>query len=822
MNPPKPYSVTDLSESMKGTLHGSKDIMIANLSFDSRKVIQASGTLFFALKTKKSDGHQFLMKAYEKGVRAFIVSHIPEELNALDDTCCIVVSDPLKALQAIAAEHRSKIDIPVIGITGSYGKTIIKEWLFHLLDSEKTVVRNPKSYNSQIGVPLSVWNMNPTHEIGVFEAGISQPDEMDQLEIIIKPSIGIFSNIGAMHSENFKDIGQQVNEKMKLFKHVDALIYCKDHAEIDAVASNLVKTFTWSKGRGGDLSGITIDLTGSSATIKGQYLNKHVEITIPFIDPSSIENAIHCWATLLYLGIDSSNIQDYMSNLPPVAMRLQLKEGINNCTIVNDSYNLDINSLNIALDFLNQQNQHPKKTAILSDMRSVHQNEESTYTDMAFLLKEKGIGKIIGIGDSISKYAQLFDLDKAFYATTDDFISEINISDFSNETILLKGAFGFPFEKIEKVLQQKTHSTVLEINLNALINNLDYFKSKIGPATKLMAVVKAFSYGSGSYEIANVLQYHNVDYLAVAYVDEGMELRKAGIRIPIMVMNPTNESFEAMMKYELEPEIYSFKILKELVAFIQSHDISAFPIHIKIDSGMHRLGFEPGEINELIEQINTNASLEVKSIFSHLSGSEDKNMDEFTQSQFEVFEDISNQIIAQLNGSSIIKHILNTNGIVRFPEHHLGMVRLGMGLHGIISDPETQKSLLPTSSLKSTISQIKTVKSSDAIGYGRKGELKQDTTVATIPIGFADGLRRSFGLGKGKMYLNGSLAPSVGEVCMDMTMIDITGIDAKEGDEVEIFGLNRSISDYADSMSTIPYEVLTDVSRRVKRVYYQE
>ena len=454
-------------------------------------------------------------------------------------------------------------------------------------------------------------------------------------------------------------------------------------------------------------------------------------------------------------------------------------------------------------------------------MRSPHQDEEKTYSEVASLLKEKGIDKLIGIGPNISKHEALFGLNMSFYPNTKAFIADINATEFSNETILLKGAFGFPFKEIEKALQQKTHSTVLEIDLNAVLNNLDYFKSKIESSTKLMVVVKAFSYGSGSYEIANILQYHNVDYLAVAYVDEGVELRKAGIRIPIMVMNPANESFEVMIKYELEPEIYSFKVLDELIAFTATHNKSNFPIHIKIDSGMHRLGFEKEDITELINRIKLNKSLEVKSIFSHLSGSDDPDLDDYTLNQIDLFDEISNQIKSAL-GDSILKHILNTNGIARFPNSQFDMVRLGMGLHGISSDPATQKNLQPTSSLKSIISQIKVVKSSESIGYGRKGRLEKDTKVATIPIGYADGLRRSFGLGRGNMSVNGQLAPSLGEVCMDMTMIDITGIEANEGDEVEIFGPNLSISEYAKSMNTIAYEVLTDISRRVKRVYYQE
>ncbi|NQY66321.1 MAG: bifunctional UDP-N-acetylmuramoyl-tripeptide:D-alanyl-D-alanine ligase/alanine racemase [Flavobacteriales bacterium] len=821
MNRTKPYSIFDVAKMMDAVCHGEEKIDIVNLTFDSRKVVLPSASLFFALETAKSNGHNYIESSYIKGVRGFVVSSLPKDLENYPNSVFLKVDNTLEALHKLTQVHRDNFNLPVVGVTGSYGKTIVKEWINHLLDTALNTVRSPKSYNSQIGVPISIWNISEAHQIGIFEAGISQSNEMDLLERIIRPTIGVFTNVGKMHEENFSNTSQQIQEKLQLFKNTETVIYCKDHIEIEKAISNRKNTFSWSTLGEATLSFVNTSIGENKTIISGIYDEQAIEITVPFIDPSSIENAIHSWCVAIYLNLDSSTIKERMISLPSVAMRLQLKEGINNCSIVNDSYNLDINSLNIALDFLNQQNQHPKKVAILSDIRCTSKDEEQIYKEVASLLNGKGIDRLIGIGVAISRYENLFNCPCEFHTSTTQFLKDIDLNIFNNETILLKGAFNFSFSKIEKVLQQKTHNTILEIDLNAVTNNLNYFKASLKPKIKLMVVVKAFSYGSGSFEIANILQYHNVDYLAVAYVDEGVELRKAGIRIPIMVMNPANDSINVMVNYNLEPEIYSLKTLNELITYSTNSVTFSIPIHIKIDSGMHRLGFEEKDTAELIAILQNHPELEVKSIFSHLSGSDDEKLDDHSKTQYELFDKMSSQLKKHLGGE-IIRHILNTNGIVRFPEYQLDMVRLGMGLHGISNHPIAKKNLLPTSSLKSSISQIKRVSSADKVGYGTNGLLKRDTTLATIPIGYADGLRRSFGKGKGNMFVNGKLAPSIGDVCMDMTMIDITEIDANEGDEVEIFGPNLSILKYSSAMDTIPYEVLTDISRRVKRVYYQE
>ncbi|MFC2111237.1 bifunctional UDP-N-acetylmuramoyl-tripeptide:D-alanyl-D-alanine ligase/alanine racemase [Bacteroidota bacterium] len=825
------YSISEISKIVSGDIitNYNHDELITDVLIDSRKIVSSNNCIFFALISKTNDGHKYIDSLYKQGIRNFIVSTIPSNLEELQESNFIVVKNTLPALQQLAKSHRNKFNIPVIGITGSNGKTIIKEWLYQLLSSEKKIVRSPKSYNSQIGVPLSVLQINQDHNLGIFEAGISEPDEMDKLAPIINPNIGIFTNIGPAHGENFINLKQKVSEKLKLFVKVKTLIYCSDYIEIREriIKSEIFKNFeifSWGKNSNADISIKEILKNSKETTITAEYKSEEVEITIPFIDEASIENAIHCWVCLIYLGYDQSFINNGMKALAPVAMRLELKEGINNCTIINDSYNSDINSLNIAIDFLTQQNQHRKKTIILSDILQSDKNDIDLYTEVASLIKDKGLSRIIGIGTSIAKYADKFAIEKEFYDNTAEFLKYFAISSLNNETILLKGARKFEFENINKILQQKAHETVLEINLNSIIHNLNYYRSILNPSTKIMAMVKAFSYGSGSYEIANVLQFHNIDYLAVAYADEGVELRKTGISLPIMVMNPDEQSFDAMITHNLEPEIYSFKVLGLLEKAIERNLIQTnkpIGIHLKFDTGMHRLGFEKKDLDKLIQKLKNNTQIILKSVFSHLAASEESIHDDFTKNQIELFTDISKKIKAEFNYDILI-HILNSAGISRFKDSHFDMVRLGISLYGIATDISQQHALENVSTLKSTISQIKQIDYNDTIGYNRSWIAKRRTKIATIPIGYADGLNRMLGNGVGKVWINGRFAPIVGNICMDMSMLDITDISAEEGDDVIIFGKEYSISDLANDIDTIPYEILTNVSRRVKRVYFYE
>jgi len=825
------YSINEIVKIVKGEMLASPypDMSIKHLLIDSRKLISPDQSIFFAIVTKRNDGHKYIEELYEKGVRNFIVSETPENTGFFPDANFILVKNTLAALQILAAFHRKKFNIPVIGITGSNGKTIVKEWLFQLLCDDKKIVRSPKSFNSQLGVPLSVWQMEPEHELAIFEAGISETDEMDKLQAIIQPNIGIFTNIGQAHAENFFHINQKVAEKLKLFTKVKTLVYCADHLDIKerlVQTENLknIKTFTWSYKALADLIIKKVTRQNHHTTIEGIYLDQKLQISIPFTDDASVENAVHCWSVMLLFEYSNEIIASRMANLSSVALRLELKEGINNCSIINDSYNSDINSLSIAIDFLNQQKQHRKKTIILSDILQSGRNEDELYGEVASLLSDKKIDKLIGIGKAIGRQKDKFNIEKIFYATTADFVKDFPFSDFHDETILLKGARIFRFEKIGKALQQKAHETVLEINLNSLVHNLNYYRSLLKSDTRVMAMVKAFSYGSGSYEIANVLQYHQVDYLSVAYTDEGVELRKAGITMPVMVMNPEEQSFDVMLKYDLEAEIYSFRILglyeEALSRNFKDTDKKGY-VHIKLDTGMHRLGFEKNTLNELAERLKNNPNLIVRSVFSHLAASEDPEQDDFTRQQIDEFTQMSDIIQTQLD-YPVYRHILNSAGISRFRNAQFDMVRLGIGLYGVACNDTEQLLLENVSTLKTVISQIKQIGVGESIGYGRKWIAKNDMLIATIPIGYADGLNRILGNGRGKLFLNGHYAEIVGNICMDMCMIDITDIPANEGDDVIVFGPEMPISKFAAAMETIPYEVLTGVSRRVKRVYYQE
>lgn len=825
------YSISLINQIVKGELQSTcnDDTIIYELLIDSRKLINANNTIFFALKSKRNDGHKYIKNLYKRGLRSFIVNEIPNQSEYLVNANYIVVKDTLKALQALSAYHRSQMDYPVLAITGSNGKTIVKEWIYQVLQNDKSIHRSPKSYNSQIGVPLSVWQMKPHHDMAIIEAGISEPEEMDKLQKIIKPTIGIFTNIGEAHGENFINNTHKAGEKLKLFTKVDTLIYSPDQKRIQEVLirSELldqIKAFTWSMEGYADVRIKKVEKSQHHSTIFAIYKEEEISIEILYIDDASIENAIQVWCLLLYLGYEADVISEKMLSLAPIAMRLELNEGINNCSIINDSYNSDINSLKIALDFLEQQNQHQQNTLILSDILQSGKNELDLYSEIGELIEKKNITRFIGIGPAIRKYADKFKIEKHFFQNTKEFLNQFSFSSFKNESILLKGARYFEFEQISKALQQQTHQTVMEINMDHMISNFNYFRSKLEKDTKIMLMVKAFSYGSGSYEIANLMQYHRADYLAVAYADEGVELRKAGISLPIMVMSPDEESMDSILKHDLEPEIYSFSILNALESSIQK---SIHPkdkpvkIHIKLDTGMNRLGFGEKDLAALIKRIQMSSLLHPQSVFSHLAGSDNPDLEEFSRQQFEKFNYLAAQI-QQSCEQELSRHILNSAGISKYPEYQMNMVRLGLGLYGLSPFPEEEKNLMNINKLKTCITQIRTIQRGESVGYDRAFIAEQEIQVATVAIGYADGVHRILGNGKFAMMVNDKPCPIIGNVCMDMCMLDVSDIDCQEGDEVIVFDSQKKIREMAEIGNTIPYEILTGISQRVKRVYYKE
>ncbi|HEY3430143.1 MAG TPA: bifunctional UDP-N-acetylmuramoyl-tripeptide:D-alanyl-D-alanine ligase/alanine racemase, partial [Cyclobacteriaceae bacterium] len=714
------------------------------------------------IRGEHHDGHRFISELYKAGIRQFIVEKdLP--IHQFSDANFLKVDSAIGALQKIASHHRSQFSLPVIGITGSNGKTIIKEWLYQLLSRDFTIVKNPGSYNSQLGVPLSVWPMQAHHSLGIFEAGISKPGEMELLEKIIKPSIGIFTNIGTAHDENFRTVNDKVDEKLKLFARVERLIYCKDHAIIsEAVHRAKIPSLSWGSSAQSD---IQISKTRDSYTVTTN--GKTFSVTFPFSDHASVENAFHCIALMLLLDINPASIQERINSLRSVPMRLELKEGINQCQVIDDTYNNDLAGLQISLDFLNHQNQKANKTLILSDVLQSGLSEDELTNQVAQIVNQSGLKKFIGIGAALSNHSGKFKLSTRFFSTTDDFLNSPESSSFQQEMILVKGARSFQFEKIVSHLQRKVHGTVMEVDLGALIHNLNYFKAKLKPTTKVMVMVKAFAYGSGSTEVANVLQYHKVDYLGVAYADEGVELRKNNITLPIMVMNPSEEGFHAMITNNLEPEIYGFKILNEFISFLSGRP---WKVHIKLDTGMHRLGFEEQNLKELTAMLTKNKNLEIASIFTHLAGSDEAEHDAFSKQQAETFMSFA-KALAKNIGYNPILHVLNTPGILRLPEWQLNMVRLGVGLYGV-NPTNNNHSLKTVSTLKTVISQIKKIRPGETIGYGRKGKATNEMTLATIAVGYADGYSRAFSGGVGEVLVRGKRAPVVGNVCMDMTMID--------------------------------------------------
>ena len=810
------YTIDEIAQVIGAERKGTTEAKINWLLIDSRSLCFPEETLFFALKTEKNDGHKYIEELYRRGVRNFVVESLP--IQGTKDCNFLMVKSPLKALQDLAAYHRSQLDIPVIGITGSNGKTTVKEWLYQLLSPDFNVCRSPRSYNSQVGVPLSVWLINPHNDLAIIEAGISQSGEMAKLERIVKPTIGVMTNLGAAHQENFMSYGIKCAEKMQLFKDCKTLVLNSKDATILQCAETLPERV-----KRVSLQVRQVEKDNDHATIWFEHEGQIGQYTIPFIDDASIENSITCFSTALtvFTG-DIRVLCERMSRLEQVAMRLEVKDGKNGCTLINDSYNSDVQSLDIALDFMSRRPETKKqhRTLILSDILQSGETPRSLYSRVAQMAASRGIEKVIGVGEELTACEGYFPMEHYMFRTTDALIHSEVFERLRNEFILIKGARQFRFDKVSDLLTLKVHQTILEVNLNALVNNVRYYRRFMKPETKMVCMVKASGYGVGSLETSKTLQDNGVDYLAVAVADEGADLREAGITANIMIMNPETTSFKMLFDYSLEPEVFSFDLLEQLIYAAEKEGITNFPIHIKLDTGMHRLGFNPEkDMPRLIERLSRQTALVPCSVFSHFVGSDGDEFDAFSHRQFDLFDRASRQLQAAYS-HKIIRHICNSAGIEHFPEYHLDMVRLGLGLYGI--NARNNHILNNVATLKTTILQIRDVPKGDSIGYSRRTVLDRDSRIAAIPIGYADGLNRHLGNRGCYCLVNGQKADYVGNICMDVCMLDVTGIDCKEGDQVEIFGDNLPVTVLSDALGTIPYEVLTGISNRVKRVYFQD
>ncbi len=822
------YSIEKVATLIGARRYGESSCQVRFLLTDSRSLCFPEETLFFAIRTERNDGHYYIDDLYRRGVRNFVVEHVPDGWQQqYPGAAFLKVVGTREALQRLAERHRDEFDIPVIGITGSNGKTMVKEWLYQLMMSQMRVTRSPRSYNSQIGVPLSVWLLNEQSEIGLFEAGISKPGEMLALHDIVQPTIGVLTSLGSAHQENFSSLEAKCKEKLILFHDTRAVVYCMD----DELVARCVSQYAY-KGE---------QLSWSLKNPKARFFVKetkadeaYTQITyvwdgqehsyiIPFIDDASVHNSITCAVVVLYLGISPDLLRQRMADLQPVAMRLEVKEGQRNCTLINDSYNSDIYSLDIALDFINRRPDHRgrTRTLILSDIEQSGELDEVLYRQVSDMALERGVEKFIGVGPKLSGQQQQIAIkEKYFFENTNALIGSKVFSDLHDEVILLKGARQFHFDQLTELLVQKVHETTLEVNLNAVVDNLNYYRSFLKPETKMVCMIKADGYGAGAVEIAKTLQDHRVDYLAVAVADEGVTLRKAGITSNIMIMNPEMTSFKTMFDYELEPEVYSFRLLDALVHAARQEGITGWPVHIKLDTGMHRLGFNPqNDMDELIARLKRQQAVIPRSVFSHFVGSDSDDFDEFSAKQFALFTSGADRLQAAFD-HHILRHMDNSAGIEHFPERQMDMCRLGLGLYGV--NPRNNELLHNVSTLKTTILQLRHVSAGDSVGYSRKTILDKDSVIGAIPIGYADGLNRHLGNRHGFCLVNGQRAEYVGNICMDVAMIDVTGIDCKEGDSVEIFGDNLPVTVLSDVMDTIPYEVLTGVSNRVKRIYFQD
>ena len=824
------YSIEKVTTLIGARRYGDKAANIGFLLTDSRSLCFPEETLFFALKSGRRNGHDFIPDLYRRGVRNFVVDALPQDYaSTYAGSNFLKVISPLEALQRLAERHRDEFNIPIVGVTGSNGKTIVKEWLYQLLSPSLSVTRSPRSYNSQIGVPLSVWLLGEQSQVGVFEAGISQPGEMQALRNIIQPTIGVITNIGSAHQENFPSVEAKVDEKLDLFRDAHVIVYPGDSKEIACRVDERQfkgERLWWSVADASAplyIKNVEKGETSTTVTYIYNKVGEECQYTLPFIDEASVENSITCCAVCLSLGLSAADIAGRMPKLETVAMRLEVKQGQHGCTLINDSYNSDINSLDIALDFISRRPDHKgrRRTLILSDILQSGMTRDQLYAEVSELCVKRGVEKFIGVGPGLMAEADRIGVgEKYFFPDSQTFIKSPVFSTLRDEVILIKGARAFGFDGISELLEQKVHETILEVNLQAVVDNLNYYRSYMKPETKLVCMVKANAYGSGAVEVAKTLQDHRVDYLAVAVADEGVTLRKNGITSNIMIMNPEMTAFKTMFDYDLEPEVYSFRLLDALVKAARREGITGYPVHIKLDTGMHRLGFNPKtDIDELIHRLQSQNAIIPRSVFSHFVGSDSDDFDNFSKMQFDLFDEASSKLQAAFP-HKILRHICNSAGIEHFPERQLDMCRLGLGLYGI--DSRDNHILNNVSTLKTTILQLRDVPKEETVGYSRKGHLTRDSRIAAIPIGYADGLNRHLGRGNCYCLVNGQKAPYVGNICMDVAMIDVTGIPCKEGDTVEIFGDHLPVTVLSDVLDTITYEVLTSVSDRVKRVYYQD
>lgn len=834
------YSIEKVTTLIGARRYGHHEGNVRWLLTDSRSLCFPEETLFFALKTQRNDGHRYIDDLYRRGVRMFVVEQVPEHQEIrYPDADFLRVPSPLAALQRLAERHRDEFDIPIIGITGSNGKTMVKEWLYQLLLPSQKIVRSPRSYNSQIGVPLSVWLLNEQTEVGIFEAGISQPGEMYALRDIIQPTIGVLTSLGAAHQENFRSMEEKCMEKLELMHDTEAMVYCSDNDIVSRCIRRMQykgEKIAWSQ-CDENVAFFVKEIVNKAPNTRITYIYQEEEnsYTIPFIDEASIENSITCAAVALHLGVTPAQLAERMPRLEPVAMRLEVKQGQHGCILINDSYNSDINSLDIALDFMQRRmtqrdgsfvtlrdiTKEPSLCVVLSDIFQTGTSPETLYAQVSDLCVKRGINKFIGIGPEVTAQADRIQIaDKQFFADVNHFLASKAFSDLRNELILLKGARPFGFDRITEQLEQKVHETILEVNLNAVVENLNYYRSFLKPETKMVCMIKADAYGAGAVEIAKTLQDHRVDYLAVAVADEGVTLRKAGITANIMIMNPEMTAFKTMFDYDLEPEVYSFRLMDALIKAARKEGITGWPVHIKLDTGMHRLGFDPiNDIDEVIDRLRHQNAIIPRSVFSHFVGSDSDDFDAFSARQFELFEQGSQKLQAAFS-HKILRHMDNSAGIEHFPERQMDMCRLGLGLYGV--DPRDNRMLHTVSTLKTTILQLRHVPAGETVGYSRKGKIERDSVIAAIPIGYADGLNRHLGNRHGYCLVHGQKAEYVGNICMDVAMIDVTDIPCQEGDQVEVFGEHLPVTVLSDAIDTIPYEVLTSVSNRVKRVYFQD
>ncbi len=827
------YSITEIYNVLEvtGGQIVDEDAIVSQLLTDSRSLTQPEATIFFALRTDAGDGHNYIPDLYSKGVRNFVVGSDYYALPECAGANYIAVDSPLDALQTLATFHRRRFrELPVIGITGSRGKTTVKEWLYQLLKDDYRIVRSPRSYNSQIGVPLSLWDIDNNTDLAIIEAGISTTGEMDNLQTMIRPTIGIITNLGSEHNDGFASMEQKAQEKAKFLFNCESVVYCADdplvtHTIAPLVESDVAMGMSWSRNHcEAPLQVEGTDRNEKEITIRYNYKDETSTVTIPFTADRDLDNAITCLAVLLLLGMDRDLIAQRMSQLTPVGTRLNVIEGVNNCTVIVDSYTSDYNSLTPALNFMTRRAGNRPCTIILSDLATESYSGDELYIRVSELLKTKRVNRLMGIGKEMCRYRQYFDgvPQARFYNDTQEFMGDFAKGDFADETILIKGDPRFGFSQIIDLLEAKQHMTVMEVDLNALAHNFKFFKSLIKPGTKTIGMVKASGYGAGSYEIAKTLQDCGCDYLAVAVHDEGVELRKASITMPVIVLNPNGVNYKAMFQYRLEPELYSLEMARDIIKEGKRYGVKDFPVHIKIDTGMHRLGFTREQLPQLIELLKSQDIIKPASVFSHLCVADVPEEDAYTQSQFDYFDACCEELQRPFD-HYIMRHILNTSGTVRFPERQYDMVRIGIGLYGIrtLAD-DSEKALKPVSALRSIIISIKEWPAGTTIGYGRRGVLERDSRIATVTIGYADGFDRHFGNGAVSLWVNGTLCPTVGTVCMDAIMIDVTDATCKVGDTVEIFGEHVPIEQLSEARDTIPYEILTSVSPRVKRVYYRE